>query len=105
MYEKVVRDLELSLEILEKENDSILVYSEKGIKITKLALKELRSLVMDFQFKSKSQEVYFFKNIKPQVYSKLIYYIKLFNVESKRPRSSNIFTNSFSITFICFNFR
>lgn len=33
--------------------------------------------------------MYFFKHIKPQVFSKLIYYQKLFNIESKRPRSSN----------------
>lgn len=38
---------------------------------------------------STSDEIYFFKNIKPQVFSKLIYYVKLFSIESKRPRSSN----------------
>lgn len=37
----------------------------------------------------KNEEILFFKNIKPYVFSKLIYYVKLFSIESKRPRSSN----------------
>lgn len=88
-HEKILYKLDVSLEALEVDESDILEKAEKGIQITKLALKELRSLVIDFQFKSKAQEICCFKNIKPQVYSKLIYYIKLFNVESKRPRGSS----------------
>jgi hypothetical protein len=87
-HEKILNDLDMSLESLEVEEVDILERAEKGVEIAKLALKELRSLVIDFQFKSKAQEICFFKNIKPQIYSKLIYYIRLFNVESKRPRGS-----------------
>ncbi|WP_417943625.1 RteC domain-containing protein [Flagellimonas abyssi] len=39
-------------------------------------------------FPSKEDEIYFFKHVKPQIFSKLIYYIKLFNIESKRPLRS-----------------
>ncbi len=88
-HEKILNDLDTSLESLEAEESNVLEKAEKGVEISKYALKELRTLVIDFHFKSKSQEICFFKNIKPQVYSKLIYYIKLFNLESKRPRGSN----------------
>lgn len=34
------------------------------------------------------EEIYFFKEIKPQFYSKLIYYLKLFTIETRRPTGS-----------------
>lgn len=37
---------------------------------------------------SENCSIYFFKNVKTYVFSKLIYYVKLFNIESIRPRSS-----------------
>ena len=43
---------------------------------------------MNRSFKSKQKEIHFFKVVKPKVFSKLIYYVKLFNIESKRPRGS-----------------
>lgn len=63
-HEKILFDLDVSLEALEVEESKILEKAEKGIQITKHSLKELRALVIDFQFKSKSQEICFFKNIK-----------------------------------------
>jgi hypothetical protein len=36
-------------------------------------------------FENQYEEIEFFRNIKPQVYSKLLYYARLFNIESKRP--------------------
>jgi hypothetical protein len=44
-------------------------------------------MVIEQGFKNLKAEIYFFKHIKPLVFSKLIYYVKLINIESKRPRS------------------
>ncbi|RKE92276.1 RteC domain-containing protein [Ichthyenterobacterium magnum] len=52
-------------------------------------MQEIRNLVADVKFKNKEHEIYFFKNVKPKIYSRLIYNVKLFNVESKRPRGSS----------------
>ena len=41
------------------------------------------------QFLNQEEEILFFKEIKPSVYSKLIYFIKVFNIESKRPNGSD----------------
>lgn len=84
-----INELNSNLNFLESETENILVKAEEGIKITKQSLKKLRKLVTNNTFKTKNDEIYFFKNVKPQVYSKLIYYVMLFNIESKRPRSSN----------------
>lgn len=88
-YDNIITALETSLDFLELEKEDILEKAEEGILITKRALEQLRANVVKRKFKNLNDEVYFFKNLKPQVFSKLIYYQKLFNIESKRPRSSN----------------
>ncbi|WP_417882517.1 RteC domain-containing protein [Xanthomarina gelatinilytica] len=67
----------------------VLQLSEKCIKLVKDTLETIRTIVLEEDFKNTQDEIYFFKNVKPQVYSKLIYYAKLFNIESKRPRGSS----------------
>lgn len=52
-------------------------------------MRKIRKLTIENGFKTQQKEITFFKYIKPKVYSKLIYYVKLFSVESKRPRGSN----------------
>lgn len=76
------------IDSLEFEEVDVIVKAEKGIKITNQALKEIRNHLSNYQFKTNRKEIYFFKDVKPKVYSKLIYYVKLFNIETKRPRSS-----------------
>ncbi|MBL4879826.1 MAG: RteC domain-containing protein, partial [Oleispira sp.] len=88
-YEDILKKLNITLDRFEIEIEDILRKSEQGIKITKLALKQLKVLVVNQGFKNQTTEIHFFKRVKPKVYSKLIYYVKLFNIESKRPRSSN----------------
>lgn len=87
--ERIVKKLDSNLDFLEKEIEGVLEKSEEGIKVTQRALEQIRELLLKRKSTSTSDEIYFFKNIKPQVFSKLIYYVKLFSIESKRPRSSN----------------
>lgn len=86
---EVLKNLNHEIEKLELEETDILVKAEKGIKTTKAALTKMRKFVLHHAFKSKQAEIQFFKVTKPKIYSKLIYYVKLFNIESKRPRGSN----------------
>jgi len=88
-YEEIVKQMDIALEELELISNDILHKAEQGIKISKQTLEKLRDLVINQSFKKKLIEICFFKYVKPQVYSKLIYNVKLFNIESKRPRSSN----------------
>ncbi|WP_136468591.1 RteC domain-containing protein [Flagellimonas onchidii] len=89
VFKKILEEFNSSLNSLELEIDDVVLKSEKGIKITKSALKSIRKYANDYQFNDKQEEIDFFKNIKPRIYCKLIYYVKLFTIESKRPRSSN----------------
>ena len=82
--EEILKKLNSNLDKLEVENTDILHKSEQGIKIAKLALEHIRQLVANHDFNKPSTEIHFFKNVKPQIFSKLIYYVKLFNIESKK---------------------
>lgn len=86
---KILIQLNDHLESLEATVEDILVKSEKGIKLSKNTLNEIRNLVVNKKFENINSEIQFFKITKPKILSKLIYFVKLFNIESKRPRSSN----------------
>ncbi|UNY98340.1 RteC domain-containing protein [Zhouia spongiae] len=88
IYEDLLIDLDQALEGLNSETDDTLTKAEKGIKLTKEVVGRLRDHVLEKGFVNKESETHFFKYIKPQVLSKLIYFIKIFTIESKRPRSS-----------------
>ena len=88
-YAPIITKLEEKLEQLENNNQNIIEYAESAIILIKHALEETRKIVINTRFTSKANEILFFKRTKPQIYSKLIYYVKLFSIESKRPRSSN----------------
>lgn len=86
---KLQIDLKDQLNFISIELDDPIKVCEKSIEIISRSLNELKKCVQNRSFKSKEEEIKFFKEVKPQVFSKLIYYQKLFNIESKRPRSSN----------------
>lgn len=45
----------------------------------------LKTFVMDFEFATEEEEIYFFKQIKPQLVSQLIYHCQVYNIEMNRP--------------------
>lgn len=86
---RIVSEFEAKIELLESEIENTINKAEEGIKITRKTLNKLREVISNSEFKSIKSEINFFKNIKPLIYSKLIYYVKLFYIESKRPRGSS----------------
>src|SRR5690554_1341942 len=90
-YQTLISEFEAKLEALESCTEDILYRAETGIAYAERWIKILRDEVVQNGFSSIQEEIFFFKHIKPQIFSKLIYYSKLFNIESKRPRSSSKF--------------
>ncbi len=88
-YQKLLSEFESNLETLESGNGDILFIAEAGIAQVEKCIKRLQHEITTRKFISMTDEIYFFKHVKPQIFSKLIYYVKLFNIESKRPRSSD----------------
>ncbi|WP_298535850.1 RteC domain-containing protein [uncultured Algibacter sp.] len=87
-YQELVVEFETKLDALEFRNEDVLFTAETGIAHTEKCIKQLRKRVLRYGFSSIQEEIHFFKHVKPQILSKLIYYVKLYHIESKRPRSS-----------------
>ena len=86
---KISKDLDEKLIELKSETEHILISSEKAVICCTSALSEMRNVVIQNGFKNELDEIEFFKNIKPMIYSKLLYNTQVFHIESKRPNSSN----------------
>lgn len=88
VFEKV-KALEIDLKQIENEVSDILKKSESSIYSISACLKQLKEHICKNKFSCQDDEIKFFKEIKPTVYSKLIYHIKIFNIASKRPNGSD----------------
>jgi hypothetical protein len=62
--------------------------SQKSIHCIKNTLKNLKIFILNYSFKDEEEEILFFKEIKPQIFSQLIYYVEVFNIENRRPLGS-----------------
>ena len=89
-YQKLLSEFEGQLETLESGNGDILYKAEKGIVLVEKCIRKLQKQIVGKDFETQSDEIYFFKHVKPQIFSKLIYYIRLFSIESKRPRGKDV---------------
>jgi hypothetical protein len=89
-YQKLLSEFEGQLETLESGDGDILFKAEKGIALVEKCIRKLQKQIVGQDFETQADEIYFFKHVKPQIFSKLIYYIRLFSIESKRPRGKDV---------------
>lgn len=83
-YSNVILELEENLKQITMGSGCMLSNSMLAIKRCRLALVELKSMVIRYGFPDKSSEIGFFKEIKPVAYSNLLFYQTLFELESFR---------------------
>lgn len=86
---KILLELEEKLNSISLETDDGLRRSEQSIEIIQTALSKLKEFIYKYKFKSPAEEIKFFKVLKPSFFSKLIYHIKLYNIESHKPNGSD----------------
>lgn len=84
-YEQLINDLETELSEIESTQENILTSTEKKIALCRLILLQMRELVLKENFRNEEDEVCFFKHLKPKVYSKLLVYMSIFEIEGKKP--------------------
>lgn len=58
---------------------------EKLIEVTLLKISMLRTFIIKKGFKKPEDEIYFFKELKPKLVSKLIYYNAIYKIETRKP--------------------
>lgn len=84
-YSHVIFELENDLKQIAAVSGHPLNTANLSIRRCRAALVELKQMVLARGFPDKPSEIRFFKEIKPQVCSKLIYYQAVFGMESIRP--------------------
>jgi len=77
--------LDKELEQIAKTFPDFFQRTEKSILCIKECLQVLKEYICNHPFESIAQEILFFKEIKPTIYGKLIFFVEVLNIESKRP--------------------
>lgn len=77
------------LTFIELEIDNQIYRCEKAIDIILKSIINLKKLVAKNNFKSETEEILFFKELKPLFTSKLIYYNMIYKIEMKKPNGGN----------------
>lgn len=77
------------LTFIELEIDNQINRCEKAIDIILKSIINLKKLVAKNNFKSETEEILFFKELKPLFTSKLIYYNMIYKIEMKKPNGGN----------------
>lgn len=82
-YAQIINKLDVELEEIKLSNEDLLIITEKSIKTIQNSLLKLKSITQNSKFDKQEDEIVFYKSIKPDIVAKLIYQVKLFNIESK----------------------
>lgn len=86
---KLNKDLSSQLQVIDLEEPDLIRKAQKSIGCVKDALTQLRAFTIQYTFCNDAEEILFFKKTKPELFSKLIYYVKILNIESRRPVGSH----------------
>lgn len=91
--EEYIRDIcekiDNDLKQIANASPNMLTRSEQSILCINEYLKKLKGHISQYDFNNKEEEISFFKKGKPSVYSKLIYFVKIFQIELRRPKGRN----------------
>ncbi|NCC18872.1 MAG: hypothetical protein EOM29_08040 [Bacteroidia bacterium] len=60
------------------------------IEFIQVSLENLREKSLSCKSINAQDEIYFFKDLKPQILSRLLYFNKIYTIELKRPNGSNV---------------
>ncbi len=87
--ERLLTELEDQLHFIAVETEDLLKRAELSVSVCNEALLKLKKFTLKYKFKGQLDEILFFKQIKPSFYSKLIYHVNVYNIESHKPNGSD----------------
>lgn len=88
-YSILLNNLNEQHNFIDLEIDDQIKKCEQAITVILKSINELKKAATKTNFKSKSEEIQFFKEIKPQFTSKLIYFNRVYKIEMKKPNGGN----------------
>ena len=85
------------VQIIDLEEDTTLNKSLKIIELLRIYFNELKEHISEYTFNSETEEIQFFKETKPQIFSMLIYYDNVYRLEINRPTGSESMQKEFTL--------
>ncbi|MPM84392.1 hypothetical protein SDC9_131463 [bioreactor metagenome] len=86
--DSIIEELNNMIQVKELEFIDVLTNAPQIISSLELGFEKLKWLISNYEFKEQNEEIIFFKIQKPKLFSKLIYYQKIYHLELNRPVSS-----------------
>ncbi|NDW12000.1 RteC protein [Bacteroides sp. 214] len=77
--------VDAKIEQIECSEASMITKSLEASRMLSDAVCQLKVFILSHTFKDEEEEIFFFKDIKPRLCSRLIYYRKVYNIEMSRP--------------------
>jgi hypothetical protein len=88
-FTTLLHNLNEQLNFIDLEIDDQIKKCEQAINIILKSINELKKVTTKANFKAETEEIQFFKEIKPQFTSKLIYFNRVYKIEMKKPNGGN----------------
>jgi len=86
--DKLEKEIEARLQVVETMEADMLKKALEASHILGNAFDRLKEFILSSEFRDAEEEIHFFKNVKPKLCSRLIYYRKVYNIEMNRPVGS-----------------
>lgn len=89
-FEEFIRNIDCAIyEKIDVDNWNISIEVVLDVvEFLQRSLEDLRTYIVNHPFSSKEEEIYFFKHIKPEVLSRLLYFTEIYNTEMRKPHGS-----------------
>lgn len=85
----IIEKVNVQLEAIELVEEPSLRKAKKAVLLLKGIMQQLKMKLNDYKFKNDEEEICFYKEYKPQLFSKLIYFSEIYKIETKRPTGSD----------------
>lgn len=84
-----------SLKSIHLEETQILRLAKRSTEILESAIEALKYFIKGYQFENEEKEILFFKEIKPVLFSQLIYFQEIYRIELDRPTGGEVIQTAY----------
>ncbi|HHV84536.1 MAG TPA: RteC protein [Petrimonas sp.] len=86
---RLKKEIDAKIEQIERSEISMITKSLEASRVLAEAFNQLKTFILSYDFKDEDEEISFFKETKPKLCSRLIYYRKVYNIEMNRPTGAD----------------
>ncbi len=83
--------LHAELRDTEASSANTMQHAQRAVHVIQQYLQELKQFIVDNGFADASEEIRFFKEIKPDIYKLFIYHLRIFEIETQKPTGGTEF--------------